>query len=59
MPNPKHRHTRHRQGKRRAHSALRPVQVARCPRCSQPVLAHTVCENCGHYRGSEVVYKGE
>jgi large subunit ribosomal protein L32 len=59
MPNPKHRHTRYRQGNRRAHFRVPKPEVGRCPRCSQPVLAHTVCENCGHYKGNEVIYKGE
>ncbi|RPJ53331.1 MAG: 50S ribosomal protein L32, partial [Acidobacteria bacterium] len=33
MPLPKRRHSNARTGKRRAHDALQPVGVSRCPRC--------------------------
>ena len=26
-----------------------------CPKCGQAVLAHTVCRNCGFYKGVEVI----
>ncbi|HEY4866128.1 MAG TPA: 50S ribosomal protein L32 [Candidatus Dormibacteraeota bacterium] len=31
------------------------IMLVRCPRCSQPTTQHTVCRNCGHYRGREVL----
>jgi large subunit ribosomal protein L32 len=55
MAVPKRRTSRARQGKRRSHHHLRPIQVQYCPRCEQPVLPHRVCPNCGHYQNREVV----
>jgi len=26
-----------------------------CPKCGKAVLAHTVCQNCGYYKGEEVI----
>ena len=26
-----------------------------CPKCKKPVLSHTVCLNCGFYKGKEVI----
>jgi large subunit ribosomal protein L32 len=26
-----------------------------CPKCKKPVLPHTVCLNCGFYKGTEVL----
>jgi len=36
---------------RRAHDALKETQRIRCPRCNAWNLTHSICENCGHYRG--------
>jgi large subunit ribosomal protein L32 len=47
--------SRARQGNRRSHHHLKPIQVQYCPRCEQPVLPHHVCANCGHYQNREVV----
>lgn len=57
MPNPKRRHSRSRRNLRRAHDALRAPKLGKCPRCAQAIPSHTVCENCGHYRGVEVLEK--
>jgi large subunit ribosomal protein L32 len=59
MANPKRRHSRSRGGKRMA--AQRPVaaQVRPCPRCGAQGRPHTVCDNCGHYKGREVIVKDE
>ena len=29
--------------------------LGKCSKCSQAVLPHTMCENCGMYKGREVV----
>jgi large subunit ribosomal protein L32 len=44
-----------RQGKRRSHLGIKPVQVQYCSQCSEPVLPHRVCPNCGYYQNREVV----
>lgn len=37
------------------HIYLKGTPTGTCPKCSKAVLAHTVCENCGFYRGREVI----
>jgi ribosomal protein L32 len=32
---------------RRAHHAVKPVAVNRCPKCGQSKLPHRLCSNCG------------
>jgi len=67
MPHPKRRQSKHRQGIRRSHLALKPVQLNRCSRCGVAIKPHTVCENCGFYgfakgsdkKGTEVLEKEE
>jgi large subunit ribosomal protein L32 len=55
MAVPKRRTSHARQGKRRSHLHLKPLQVQYCSNCEQPVLPHRVCGNCGFYQGREVV----
>lgn len=55
MAVPKRRMSRSRQGMRRSHHRIKPIQVQYCPQCNEPVLPHRVCTNCGHYQSREVV----
>jgi len=55
MAVPRHSHTRSKVGKTRMHKYIKPVVLNVCPKCKKPVLSHTVCKNCGHYKGVEVV----
>ena len=55
MAVPKRRVSHSRQGMRRSHQHLKPLQIQYCPQCKQPVLPHHVCDNCGYYQGREVV----
>ncbi len=55
MAVPKRRTSHARQGKRRSHHHLKPIQIQYCPRCEQPVLPHRVCPTCGHDQNREVV----
>ena len=52
---PKQRKTKSRQGNRRSHHALKAMVFAHCAKCGKEVLPHTMCDNCGNYRGREVV----
>lgn len=54
---PKKRHSNARQGKRRAHIHLVASTVIKCANCGEAVQSHTVCSNCGFYRGKEVIVK--
>ena len=49
------RHTRSATGQRRSHHALKKVRFSKCPKCVTEVLSHTACQNCGTYRGHEVI----
>ena len=55
MAVPKRRTSRSKQGHRRSHHAVTPVQVQYCRQCNEPVLAHRVCPNCGFFQGRVVV----
>ena len=55
MPNPKHRHSKARRDKRRAHDFLTAPSLSECPNCHEPKMPHRVCPHCGHYKGKEVV----
>lgn len=56
MPHePKKRHSRARQGKRRASIKLDIPSFAVCPNCKNMTLPHTVCKKCGFYNGRQVL----
>ena len=52
---PKRKRSKSRQRKTRMHIYLEEPVLNRCPRCGKPVLPHTVCQNCGYYKGREVI----
>ncbi len=54
-PLPKRKYAKARQGERRSHLHLEPVQLTECPQCHQPRLPHRACPNCGYYKGEAVV----
>jgi large subunit ribosomal protein L32 len=51
MPVPKKRLTRSRQGHRRSQWKAFAPTLTTCTNCGSSILTHTVCNNCGHYRG--------
>lgn len=55
MAVPKRRTSHARQGKRRSHLHLKPMQIQYCPECNEPKLPHHVCPNCGMYQRREIV----
>ena len=55
MAVPKRRTSHSRQGMRRSHQHIKPIQVQYCAQCGEPVQPHRVCQNCGFYQGREVV----
>jgi large subunit ribosomal protein L32 len=55
MPVPKKRVSRTRRDKRRTHKKLTPVNLSKCPECSQPVAPHRVCPSCGFYKDRTVL----
>ena len=57
MAVPKKRTGHSAQGKRRANWKATKPETTVCSNCGQPVLAHTVCTACGHYKGEPVSLK--
>ncbi|HVA96288.1 MAG TPA: 50S ribosomal protein L32 [Candidatus Acidoferrales bacterium] len=52
---PKKRHSRARQGKRRASIKMTITRSVVCPNCGAPQIAHRVCDTCGYYKGTQVI----
>lgn len=55
MAVPKKKHTKSRRNKRRANLSLKKVSLIECPKCGKMKRPHTVCQNCGYYKGREVI----
>jgi len=49
---PFHKTSKSRKGTRRAHHAVKAVQINICPKCSQSKLPHRMCGNCGYVNKS-------
>lgn len=55
MPHePKKRHSRARQGKRRAAIKLTAIQMVLCKNCGNRRYPHSICAKCGYYRGVQI-----
>ena len=54
-PLPKRKLSKGRRDRRRAHDALEVKHLVKCSNCGEMRLPHTVCPNCGFYKGREVV----
>ena len=54
MAVPKKRTGHSAQGSRRANWKATKPTTAKCPKCGATVLAHTVCTECGTYKGEPV-----
>ncbi len=52
VPKKRKSHSKTRMG--RSHHALSPTWTLTCVQCGAPHLPHTVCGNCGYYRGRQV-----
>jgi len=54
-PLPKRKYAKARQGERRQHLGLDPINATECPNCHRARLPHHVCPHCGYYRGRQVI----
>lgn len=39
----------------RSHHALKLRALAKCSHCQTEVYPHTICANCGYYKGKQVI----
>lgn len=54
-PHPKRKHSQGRRNRRRSQDGLTPRALRDCSNCGAKHAAHTVCLNCGHYLGKEII----
>jgi large subunit ribosomal protein L32 len=52
---PRKKLTRARSGRKFTAYKLKALHPANCPRCRSAKLPHTVCPQCGYYRGRQIV----
>ena len=52
---PKKKLTRAQRGRRLTSYKLKPLNLSYCSRCRSAKMPHTVCPQCGFYRGRQVV----
>jgi large subunit ribosomal protein L32 len=57
MAHPKHKISKSRRDKRRTHDKAIPATLATCSNCGAAVKYHTVCSECGYYRGKLAIEK--
>ncbi|GHT15635.1 50S ribosomal protein L32 [Bacteroidia bacterium] len=57
MAHPKSRLSKQRRDKRRTHYKAEVPTLATCSNCGATVEYHTICPECGFYRGKQVMEK--
>lgn len=57
MAHPKSKVSKSRRDKRRTHYKAATATLASCSNCGATVRYHTVCPDCGYYRGKQVIEK--
>ena len=55
MAQPKRRWSKARTHTKRSTWKLENPNIAVCPNCREPIMAHRVCSNCGYYNGKEII----
>ena len=55
MAVPKLKHTKSKRNKVRMHLYIKPAILSLCRKCKSKVLPYTVCQNCGYYKGQEII----
>jgi len=57
MAHPKHKHSKTRRDKRRTHDKAVVPTLISCSNCGATTKFHTICPECGYYRGKQVIEK--
>ena len=55
MAVPKNKTSQSRKNMRRSHHRVSTPPIIRCSRCSSKVELHTICAECGYYRGKPII----
>ena len=55
MPVPKRKRSRARRDKRFANKGIKIKSFTECKNCKSPLACHTVCSNCGFYKGVKIM----
>jgi large subunit ribosomal protein L32 len=55
MAVPKKKVSKSRRDMRRAHLALKPINLVECANCGEAKRPHHVCQACGQYDGRDVI----
>jgi large subunit ribosomal protein L32 len=55
VPHPKRKHSTGRRDRRRGQDTVSTLNLVQCSNCGEMRPPHTVCPNCGHYQGREVI----
>ena len=55
MQAPKRKTSKSKRNMRRSHHALVAGTMHQCPNCGEPIKSHSVCKECGHYRGKQIL----
>ncbi len=55
MPIPFRRTSKTRKAKRRTHQRAAMPTTLMCDNCGADIKPHTVCKNCGYYKGKQVI----
>lgn len=43
--------------KRRTHFKVSMPGITKCSECGEIIKTHRACQNCGHYKGKEIIEK--
>ena len=55
MPVPKRKRSKARRDKRFANKGIKPKAISGCLTCQAPIVPHTVCKECGYYKGKKIL----
>ena len=55
MPVPKRKRSKARRDKRFANKGIQPKAISGCLTCQAPIVPHTVCKECGYYKGKKIL----
>jgi len=55
MAVPKKKSSKRRTKNRSATKGLKPIYLAKCPKCGEPKKSHMVCGFCGYYNGKKIL----